>query len=235
MTKDFLEGLLEAQKAINRKIRGAQLSQVPDLGFMNLDRSHITDFSIINSRVCLSAAGAFLAGAFFRGVHFKEGTSFREADLRNAEFMDCTLTGEESAFVGSNLYGTRFTRCKMPLAEYRKGKVVTEDIIAYKICRMTRNIFSDFALVTLKIPRGAIVFSINGNKCRTNKAIVTKITAAEGGEKLDRAFSTHKYFSYYVGDEITVYDFNCEYNVECGEGIHFFMTQKEALNYAGIY
>jgi hypothetical protein len=37
--------------------------------------------------------------------------------------------------------------------------------------------------------------------------------------------------SYYVGDEITIYDFNCEYNMECAEGIHFFMTREEAENY----
>ena len=37
--------------------------------------------------------------------------------------------------------------------------------------------------------------------------------------------------SYYVGDEMTVYDFNCEYNEECGEGIHFFKTREEAEEY----
>ena len=83
-------------------------------------------------------------------------------------------------------------------------------------------------IVTLKIPRGAIVFSINGSKCRTNRA---KVIAIEGA---DRAYSTYKYMSYYVGDEFNVYNFNCEYNTECGAGIHFFMTREEAFNYMTI-
>lgn len=80
-------------------------------------------------------------------------------------------------------------------------------------------------IVKLLIPRGAIVFSINGRKCRTNKAKVFEI---EGATK---AISQHKYMSYYVGDEFTVYDFNCEYNVECAPGIHFFMTREKVMNY----
>ena len=80
-------------------------------------------------------------------------------------------------------------------------------------------------IVTLEIPRGAIVFSINGNKCRTNKA---KVIAIDGAT---RAISMRKYMSYYVGDEFTIYDFNCEYNAECGKGIHFFMTREKAKDY----
>ena len=72
---------------------------------------------------------------------------------------------------------------------------------------------------------GAIVFSINGYKCRTNKANVIGIDGAT------RALSFYNNMSYYVGDKITIYDFNCEYNKECAEGIHFFMTKEEAMNY----
>ena len=104
------------------------------------------------------------------------------------------------------------------LIEYRKGKVLTDKIIGYKKCE--KNV-----IVTLEIPRGAIVFSISGRKCRTNKA---KVVAIDGA---DRAISTYKYMSYYVGDEFTVYNFNCEYSEECAQGIHFFMTREEAENY----
>ena len=66
MTKEFLEGLLAAQKAINQKTRGARLTpQDGDLGVIDLDRSRIVDFCIINSKVYLSAMCASLAGAFF--------------------------------------------------------------------------------------------------------------------------------------------------------------------------
>jgi hypothetical protein len=107
---------------------------------------------------------------------------------------------------------------KGKLIEYRRGKVLTKEIIGYKKCRHD-------VIVTLLIPRGAIVFSINGDKCRTNRAKVIGIDGA------DRAYSKNYNMSYYVGDEFTIYNFNCEYNAECGEGIHFFMNKEEAENY----
>lgn len=102
--------------------------------------------------------------------------------------------------------------------QIRKGVKLSNSITGWKKCK-------GGVIVKLEIPRGAIVFSINNNKCRTDKAIVKEIFGA------DRAFSMHKYFSYYVGDKIEVYNFNCEYNTECAGGIHFFRTRKEAENY----
>lgn len=67
--------------------------------------------------------------------------------------------------------------------------------------------------------------SINGYKCRTNKAKVIDIDGAT------RAISTYTYMSYYVGDEFTIYDFDCEYNIEYSTGIHFFMNKKDAILY----
>jgi hypothetical protein len=107
---------------------------------------------------------------------------------------------------------------KGKLIEYRRGKVLTEDIIGYKKCRHD-------VIVTLLIPRGAIVFSINGEKCRTNRAKVIGIDGA------NRAYSEFNGMSYYVGDEFTIYDFNCVYNDSWGAGIHFFMSKEEAENY----
>ena len=133
------------------------------------------------------------------------------ANLSNADLSNANLSG-------ANLNYADLSGAKGALIEFRKGKMLTEDVIGYKKCR-------DDVIVKLLIPRGAIVFSINGNKCRTNKAKVLEIEGAT------RAISQHKYMSYYVGDEFTVYDFNCEYNVECAPGIHFFMTKEEAVNY----
>ena len=100
----------------------------------------------------------------------------------------------------------------------RKGVKLSESITGWKKCKNN-------VIVKLEIPRGAIVFSINNDKCRTDKAIVKEIIGA------DRAYSQHKFFSYYVGDVIEVFNFNCEYNIECAAGIHFFKTRKEAEEY----
>ena len=100
----------------------------------------------------------------------------------------------------------------------RRGVKLGESIIGWKKCKNN-------VLVKLEIPKGAIVFSINGTKCRTDKAKVLEIV---GG---DRAYSRYQFFSYYVGDIIEVFDFNCEYNTECAKGIHFFRTREEAEKY----
>ena len=154
------------------------------------------------------------------------GADLCDADLRGADLSYADLRGADLSYAGlrdanlsyADLRGADLYNAKGNLIDYRKGKILTEEIIGYKKCRNN-------VIVTLKIPRGATVFSINGNKCRTNKAKVIVIDGA------DRAYSTHKYMTYYVGDEFSIYDFNCEYNVECGEGIHFFTTREEAENY----
>ena len=94
-------------------------------------------------------------------------------------------------------------------------------MIGYKKCR-------DNVIVTLKIPKGSVVFCINGSKCRTNSAIVIAIDGAK------RAYSMQNGMSYYVGDRFNIWDFDCEYNIECSTGIHFFKTRAEAEKYAAF-
>ena len=163
---------------------------------------------------------ANLIGANLRDANLSNA-DLRDADLRDADLNYANLIGADLSNADlrdTDLNYANLIGAKGALIEFRKGKMLTEDIIGYKKCR-------DDVIVKLLIPRGAIVFSINGRKCRTNKAKVLEI---EGATK---AISQHKYMSYYVGDEFTVYDFNCEYNVECAPGIHFFMTKEEAVNY----
>ena len=81
-------------------------------------------------------------------------------------------------------------------------------------------------VITATIPAGAIVFCINGSKCRTNKA---KITDTEGHEVLYSSYDNS--FEYRLGQEIDIKDFNLMYNVECASGFHFFRTREEAEKY----
>ena len=155
-----------------------------------------------------------------------------DADLRGANMWDANLCGADmwdANLRGANLCGADLRYADLHYANLcdanmwdidrlRKGIKLSEPIIGWKKCKNN-------VLVKLEIPRGAIVFSINNNKCRTDKAKVLEIIGA------DRAYSNYKFFSYYVGDVIEVFNFNCEYNFECAEGIHFFKTREEAENY----
>lgn len=224
----------------NANLTGAILDDV-DLSCADLNSADLTDANLYNANLTKANLNwASLCGADLQFANLKfsslKNADLRFANLKYADLGDSYLKGVH--LDGANLKGVEFNysnlvnasldRAHGDLIEYRKGKILTEDIIGYKACG------SDFynieqpakmVIVTLKIPRGAIVFSINGHKCRTNRA---KVIAIEGA---DRAYSTYKYMSYYVGDEFNIYNFNCEYNTECGQGIHFFMTREEAFNY----
>ena len=133
--------------------------------------------------------------------------NMRSVDMRYANMICVDM-------IGANMEGADMRG----VDRLRKGIKLSEPIIGWKKCKNN-------VLVKLEIPRGAIVFSINNKKCRTDKAKVLEIIGA------DRAYSNYKFFSYYVGDVIEVFNFNCEYNFECAEGIHFFRTRKEAEEY----
>ena len=183
-----------------------------NMSYANMIESNLTDTNMIESNLrysimsyadlsCTNLCGADISGADICGANMR-GANMRGANMMGANMMCANM-------MGANL-------CDAD--RLRKGIKLSEPIIGWKKCKNN-------VLVKLEIPRGAIVFSINNKKCRTDKAKVLEIIGA------DRAYSNHKFFSYYVGDIIEVFNFNCEYNVECAEGIHFFRTREEAENY----
>lgn len=210
--------------------------RIEDLHCANLCYAYLRDADINDADlhganlIGADLSGANLIGADLRDANLRHASLYeadlykadlRGADLRGADLRHAYLNGanlSEAKLWGADLLGAILYDVKGQNLEYRRGKVVTQDIIGYKKCAFG-------IIVTLLIPRGSIVFSINGNKCRTNKA---KVIAIDGS---DRAFSSYNCMSYYVGDEFTVYNFNCQYNEECAEGIHFFMTKQEAESY----
>lgn len=225
----------------NANLTYANLDNV-DLSCANFENSDLSYANLYNANLTkanLNWASLWSANMEYANLNFSNlknadlryanlgGADLKNVYLKNADLRYTNLKGAE--FNYSNLANAFLDGAKGNMIEYRKGKILTEDIIGYKVCN--RDAYSieqrpaKRVIVTLKIPRGAIVFSINGNKCRTNRA---KVIAIDGA---DRAYSTFNNMSYYIGDEFNIYDFNCEYNTECGQGIHFFMTREEALNY----
>lgn len=170
--------------------------------------------------------GANMSYANMRGVNMSYA-NMRGANMRGVNMRGANMCGADMSYtimINTNMIGADLRNANMNGTDIngtdklRKGIKLSEPIIGWKKCKNN-------VLVKLEIPRGAIVFSINNSKCRTDKAKVLEIIGA------DRAYSNHKFFSYYVGDIIEVFNFNCEYNVECAEGIHFFRTRKEAEDY----
>lgn len=100
--------------------------------------------------------------------------------------------------------------------QFRKGVILKKAMRGYKK-------LADGSICVLSVPKGAIVFSINGSKCRTNKA---KVLEGGGVSCCDNEFTYEK------GKTYEIKDFDLAYNEECSAGIHFFKTRKEAEDYA---
>ena len=224
--KHWLNRDIDGWENMYADLRGVNLSDADlrcaylkgaDLRYADLRYADLSD-AILNYA---NLSGADLRYADLRGVDLRganlRGANLSGANLRYANLRCAYLRGAELR--GADLKGADLSDADLDKEEQiRKGVKLSNPITGWKKCR-------DGVIVKLEIPRGAIVFSINNDKCRTDKAMVKEIIGS------DRAFSMHKYFSYYVGDKIEVHNFNCEYNTECAEGIHFFRTRKEAENY----
>ena len=129
--------------------------------------------------------------------------------------------GERADLSDANLRGANLRGADLDENEkIRLGVCLEESMTGYKKCE-------NDVIVTLKIPEGAIVFSINNSKCRTNVAEVIDI---DNG--LTKVASRHdSKFIYHKGRIVRVKNFNCQYNEECASGIHFFRTREEAEKY----
>ena len=162
-------------------------------------------------------SGADLSGANLRGADLR-GANLSEANLRGAYLSWADLSGadlREANLSEANLRGANLSENE----KFRLGKVLEAPLTGYKKT-------NEGVVITAEIPAGAIVFCINGNKCRTNRA---KITDMEGHDVLHSSYDDS--FEYRLGQEIEIKDFNLMYNIECASGFHFFRTRAEAENY----
>ena len=151
---------------------------------------------------CADLSGADLCGANLYGTDLRYA-NLNDADLTNANFNYANLSN-------TNLDETE---------NYRKGQILKDKIIGFKKCK-------DKVVVTLEIPKNAIVFGINGKYFRTN---IAKCINISNDSKI--AFSLFdNSFTYEVGKTYVIKDFDLRYNVEDGKGIHFFKTLEEAKN-----
>ena len=193
-------------------LSGADLSGA-DLIFTNLRCANL-------SYATLSSANLTMANLY--------GADLSDADLRGADLSGANLSGADltrADLTDANLSGAKLNRADLAdtildeKEQCRKGIMLTEPITVYKKS-------NEGKIITLEIPIGAKVFSINKNKRRANKA---KVIDMQGETELSSMYNTN--FKYHVGDEIEITDFDDRYNVECSTGIHFFLTRKEAEKY----
>lgn len=199
----------------------------------------------------------------FEAANLQEVTIKGKVKLENNIYA-CAYMGEGSGadFTHANLCEAEIELEHEKLFEqdFRFGAILDKPIRVYKKCPCqvfgSKSKYLHTAIVELEIPKGAIVFSINNYKCRTNVAKVVKILECVSSGLIDNDTETEwKYidgitnyvfkdcdepyvysyynplFKYKVGETVRVKDFSLIYNEECAKGIHFFRTIKEAVNY----
>ena len=179
-------------------------------------------------------SGANLSSANLSSVNLSSANLYM-ANLRGANLSSANLSGANlymanlsfANLLGANLRGANLSCANLSSANlsvsnrFRLGKVLNEPLTGYKKT-------NEGVVITAEIPAGAIVFCINGRKCRTNRA---KITDMAGRDVLHSQYDNS--FEYRLGQEIDIKDFNLMYNVECASGFHFFRTREEAEEYFG--
>jgi len=143
----------------------------------------------------------------------------RGADLRGTNLSRADLTGaklDRADLGGANLANAKFSGEN----RFRAGVVLTKPMTGYKKTK-------EGVILTAEIPAGAVVFCVNGGKCRTNTArIVSTGHMKELHSMYDDSVAYHK------GDVIVIEDFDLSNSAECANGFHFFKTCREAEKFS---
>lgn len=244
---DFRNSVLSGIDLSCADLSHANLS-CANLGHIRFDGADLTGADLSNTSIVWSnLAIAKLSRADLKGANLNRSTmhganlrnadlshanlsyaDFTNADLRNADLSHADLGYANllrADLRGANLEGADLTcanmyRCRLDETETeRMGTILESPIIGYKKSKEGR-------IVTLEIPEGAVVFSINNGKCRTN---IAKVVDTGGEVELRSSYDPK--FKYRVGEELRVKDFCMAYNVECESGIHFYKTRGEAVRH----
>ena len=142
----------------------------------------------------------------------------RDADLRYADLRDADLRY-------ADLSGAKANECT---AMYHLACPEEGAFIGFKKCDGAE----ECVLVKLEIPKDAKRSSATTRKCRCSKAKVISITGIATGKEYDEAFSQRdKRFVYRVGETVVPDNFDEDRWNDCSNGIHFFITKQEAIDY----
>jgi uncharacterized protein DUF5758/pentapeptide repeat protein len=148
------------------------------------------------------------------------GANLRGADLSGADLSGANLSGADlysADLRGANLYSAK----NIPALINAQTSIVPESgqFTGWKKCK-------DGVLVQLMIGKKARRSNGSGRKCRAEYVKVLKVIGATVG------ISQHdNRTKYEVGKIVRCDIWNEDRWVECGGGIHFFLTRVEAENY----
>lgn len=132
----------------------------------------------------------------------------------------------DANLAGANLTDANLARANLDGATLPAFQIVPEigQFVGFK--KVLRRDGSD-AVLTLLIPSDARRVNSTGRKCRADRAVVIASSASDA----EYRSSYDPAFTYRLGAEVSVPDFDPDIRVECTRGIHFFITRAEAETY----
>ena len=176
---------------------------------------------------------ANLSGADLSGADLSYA-NLRDANLSYANLRDANLSYADLSYAdlsGADLSGADLSDAKANehTAMYHLACPEEGAFIGFKKCRSYEG---EDVIVKLEIPEDAKRSSATTRKCRCSKAKVISITGIVTRQEYDEAFSQRdKRFVYRVGETVVPDSFDEDRWNECSNGIHFFVTKQEAIDY----
>ena len=212
---------------VEEAVRRLALLTCVDLKGSDLQGSHLRLANLI---------GADLSNANLRNVNLQYA-DLSEANLTNTDLSCADLRGtncEHAIFKGAKCENTNFNHANLqhvinapyiPMACPEKG-----EFVGWKRAKCS---FHDGEyIVKLLIPADAKRSSATTNKCRCSNAKVLKIYEIWTGKEVNMVInSNYNRTIYKVGEYVYPDYFDDDRWYECSHGIHFFMTEEEALDY----
>ena len=202
---------------------GADLSHACLLG-ANLTGAHLSRACLLDadlrganlSYAWLSFANLSLAN--LRGADLTKanmmGADLRSADVGGADLADADLHGAEGE--GLIMAQTRILPDGGDVIGWKKAWTVDDQPI----------------IVKLLIPSDARRSNAMGRECRASEARVLDLQDLAGHSIATVAYSAHDpEFAYRLGETVESDGFDPDRWVKCTDGIHFFITRIEAVEY----
>ena len=252
---DIKQALIEHKLWLDNPKGGCQLRcsnadlRNADLWNANLQSADLRDADLQGANL----RNAYLQGANLRNAYL-QGADLRNADLRNADLWNANL--QSADLRDADLQGANLRNADLRRANFRKVSFLDTNfqdanlqdallpenfensIAAQRLSIVpSEGVFIGWKkangfLVKLRILASAQRCNATGRKCRASKVRVLEVWCGNTkmGEEFQGAFTqVHGPKTYYIVGDIVVPDKwdPCRWN-ECSNGIHFFMTRKEA-------
>lgn len=180
---------------------------------------------------CLDLRCAILRGANLCYADLS-CSNLSEVDLSGANLSDANLCCANLSDANLTCADLRDVKVNERTAMYHLACPEEGAFIGFKKCCIYEGKGMEKVLVKLEIPEDAKRSSATTRKCRCSKAKVISITGIESGKKYDLAFSEYNIkFVYRTGETVVPDSFDEDRWNECSNGIHFFVTKQEAIDY----